>query len=291
MTVNFSPIEDDNCWDTCIITLNQSMPFKMAIQTIKRAVLTLKESQGLDNFYVTLEAPSMKIALKTQRTKRHDSKELFKKELFNEETGTSPFISVTFSEGFLGNEPNDFPQEFFFMDDLSALTIDIFSEADISKEFVFLYALYLHFGWIKIRHMIDKESIADIVLKGYCWFNVSDLTPEKKQVLEASFAENEEYISDCYLTVMSRDIEILNRTPSWFKSWLEMCIERIHANTSLFFNEEYQLEMSYFLIPSLINRHLGISGEELTRQTYYINMVVLTKTTAKLSAWSNSEIR
>ena len=281
MTENFSSIQDRKCWDTWVIALNQNMSLKSGIQTVRTAILDLKENHILENFFITLEAPFIKVAIKTEQIKRDDCKGIFEKKLSYEQEGLSPFISISHNEGFLGNAPDDFPQEFFFMDELSALTLDILSEEGISNEFIFLYALYLHFGWIKIRNMIDEESIADIILKGYCWFNVADFPVEKKQSLEASFAENEEYISECYSTVMSRDINILNRTPYWFKSWLEMCIDRLHANTSLFFNEEYQVEMSYFLIPSLINKHLGISGEELTRQTYYINMAILSTATNK----------
>ena len=259
------------------------MPLKMGVQVIRKALLKLKENDCLDKFFVTLDAPSIKIAFKTTVGKQQKLKETLETELTDKGSESYSFDSFFFKEGFLGNEPNDFPQEFFFMDDLSALTIDILSESEISRDFIFLYALYLHFGWIKIRNMIDKESIADIILKGYCWFNISNVTQEKRQALETSFAENEDYISECYSTVMSMDATVLSKTPSWFKSWLEMCVERLHANTALFFNEEYQVEMSYFLIPSLINKHLGISGDELTRQIYYINMAVLSKSTAGTS--------
>ncbi len=260
-------------WHTYIIYSKESNFLEDFLNTSRLFIEILKTKDIAALYYIELGNDNLKVSFKAS-AQNNDQIRIEWKCFDSTNVSRGSISKISYNLGFPGSNDGKNPDDFFFIEELSELTIKVLTEEVIVEDLVLLYSLYLHFSWIKMRSIICDEHISTVILKGYCWFNTDDVDVPTKEKLFGLYNENQTLIMDLFYTIMSNDLTQLERLPVWVKTWFEMCIEKLYNNRNLYFNQEHLNEICFYLIPGLINKHLGISKETRLIQLYYINRAV-----------------
>jgi hypothetical protein len=189
---------------------------------------------------------------------------------------TSPF------EDHIVNSHQIYPAE-----ELSDIILNVIAAENINAFTTFSLSLSIHMAWIKSRIKTSKESVSSILLKGYSWV-ILKKSKKISSKLDHEFTQVEPELLGLYNTIMSEDFETLSQLPDWIIVWLQISKSKILNNMTLFFNREYLNEISYYTIPHMINKQLGLSYESILLQMYCINQVVISSKKKQLAEANTS---
>lgn len=157
---------------------------------------------------------------------------------------------------------------------LAKLISDIATNEIIDEAYLLTISLYLHFSWIKKRLINYNEQIPTIILKGYSFFFAGNNMTEIESFFRL-YTENKTYINEIFTMVMDDNAGL--ERPNWLNSWFEICDYQIEHNKIQFVNYDPLTEISFYLIPNLINDQLGLSKATIAFQTFVINKQFMNK--------------
>jgi hypothetical protein len=168
------------------------------------------------------------------------------------------------------------PSEFYFGKELSDLMLENLPKETINEDALMIFSLYLQICWIKLLQKTDDVSMKSISLKGYCTgLNEYMESNETLEFLRTLFEENKQSLTSLYASVLNPDSKNYNDLPSWLEAWTEFCLLKINSNKVLFKDEPVQHEMTYYFVPYLIGKQLGITESMKFTQNYFINQLAI----------------